>query len=997
MRLMRNTRYLVLAIAILAVAIFIGYRFFSSDSSYPTVERSVLDAMMQQPEASPNYFTYQKTYTGRTFQKTAPLSVIEAAAYTAKEKGAPIETVPSIVEGRQALQWSDGTGWVEWEVDIPADQLYTMVITYEPLEGSYAGIVRGIQIDGAYPFVEAERIVLPRNWKDVAYPYKRDEFGNELRPVQNELRSLMTETVSDYSVSSEPLVWHLTAGKHKIRMIGQREPVMLDAIALLPYKPIPSYAEYLQTFGELPTNGESERWYQVYEAEGYARKSAPGIQTATYSEPHISPDPKGRTIYNVLGGERWKKAGDWVEWDVEVPRNGFYELELKYLQSMQSSNSYHTLTIDGEAPFREMLAYRKATNSHFELHAMQTPDGEAYRFYLTEGKHTLRLTADASAVTPAEYALRNMLQELSVLDADIRRITGNYSEAGMSNDDLNRTWELKRYYPEIDGKLTSLIDQAETISAYVNGLSGRQASVSSALKLALDSFREMLEDVNEIPNRLKELSRIRSSLSTWITQMTEQKMMLDYIVVRTPGADTGLRESSLLSRAAYMGTNFFRTFYVDYNRKSISKDKAITVWVGRGRDYADILQEMIQQQFTPMTGIPVNVNLMPNPNALILGNAAGNQPDVALGVATETAIEYAMRGAIADLSRMDGFDSVMSRFHPGVMRAHQYDGGTYSLPELQNIKFMFYRTDIFEQLGLEVPDTWEDVFRIMPTLLEKGMTFFYPPGEFAMIFYQNGAEFYDQTGMENLLADPNSVNAFKQWTDMFVKHSLPREVPAFFEHFRLGDLPIGLGDLSTYVQLTVAAPDIIGHWAVAPIPGVRQADGTVARWHAQESFSGIIMKNSKKYEEAWEFLDWWTSAEVQAEFGNNMESINGLEYRWNTANMEAVGSLPWTGQEQEVLNEQARWIKNVPFVPGHYFLGRELVFAWNRTVLGGIPFMESLEKARTSLQREMWRKQKDLGMPADTDLNIPFYERPFALQDEGERHESNQNGGEDRQ
>ncbi|MCQ6557471.1 extracellular solute-binding protein [Paenibacillus mendelii] len=987
MRFVRNKKLLTVIAVAAVLALFLIYRlFFISGQHYPVVASSALDEHSQ-AVGMPNYFTYLQGWDQAKMPAGGDAVTIEAASFSSRSDEASIKVSRNEELGRQVLHWDHAAGWVEWVADIPEEGLYTLSIAYIPLKGSFSGIIRGIQIDGEYPFAEAQRVMLKRNWKDAVYPYKRDKLGNELRPVQVELEGLKNETITDYSVSSEPLQWHFTKGKHTIRMIGWREPVALDTLTLTPSRDIPDYVHYTQN---QPTAEESSTWFQLYEAESYSRKSDPSIQTASYSEPYISPDPKGRIAYNVIGGDRWKKAGEWLEWDIEVPKDSYYELDLKYLQSMQQSSVYHTITVDGEVPFQELKGYETATNSHFQLHTLQAQDGTAYRIYLTKGRHTLRIIADASPITPAVYALQNLLRELSVMDKDMRRITGNYSVTG-ADQDLNRTWEIKRYDPDIEQKLTSLIDKMNVISDYVNGLSGRKTAVSSILNTAKYTFEEMREDVNDIPNQMKEFSSTQSRLGAWITQMSEQKLMLDYIVLRTPEAETGLKVSGAFKRTAYMGMNFFRTFYMDYSRKSLNKEKAITVWVSRGRDYVDIMQEMIEQQFTPQTGIQVNVNLMPNPNALILGNAAGDQPDVALGIPSETAVEYAMRGAVADLSKMKGFDDIVKRFHPGVLLAHKYDGGTYALPELQNFQLMFYRTDVFEQLGIKPPDTWEDVFRIMPTLLEKGMTFYYPPADFTTIFYQNGAEFWDETGMKNMLGEAKSVKAFKQWTDMFVKHSLPLEVPAFFEHFRLGDLPIGIGDLSTYVQLTVAAPDIVGNWGVAPVPGIRQSDGTVARWQPQGAVSGMIMEKSDKQDQAWKFLDWWTSAAVQSEFGNSMESLYGLEYRWNTANVEAMADIPWSDEELAALYEQGRWVKNVPLVPGHYFLGRELSFAWNRTVLTGMPFMESLEQARIALQREMRRKQEDLGIPADTDLDLEPYVQPYTYEKGGEGHESAEN------
>ena len=63
---------------------------------------------------------------------------------------------------------------------------------------------------------------------------------------------------------------------------------------------------------------------------------------------------------------------------------------------------------------------------------------------------------------------------------------------------------------------------------------------------------------------------------------------------------------------------------------------------------------------------------------------------------------------------------------------------------------------------------------------------------------------------------------------MFTKYNLPIDIPAFFQHFRDGDIPIGIADFNTYVQLLVAAPEITGlsgflRFPVTPRSGFRRA------------------------------------------------------------------------------------------------------------------------------------------------------------------------------
>ncbi|WP_372635975.1 extracellular solute-binding protein, partial [Cohnella sp.] len=255
---------------------------------------------------------------------------------------------------------------------------------------------------------------------------------------------------------------------------------------------------------------------------------------------------------------------------------------------------------------------------------------------------------------------------------------------------------------------------------------------------------------------------------------------------------------------------------------------------------------------------------------------------------------------------------------------------------------------------------------------------------FHIPFYQHGAEFYEEDGLRPDLTSEEGVAAFKQWTDWYRKNNLPKDIPVFIHHFRNGDIPIGVADFDMYVQLVVGAPEIEGKWKMIPLPGVKQPDGTVARWSHNESMvriqepSSLLMLNkSERKNEAWRFIDWWTSDEVQSRFSNDIESFAGIAYRWNTANLAAMQTIPWPEEDLAALNEQDRWVKNMPYVPGYYYLAREIEFAWNHTVVGGMPAREALEKSEMSLAREMMRKQEELGASSMDRLSVPPYDKPY--------------------
>lgn len=971
----RKKRAIILASAVVILLIASIRLFLSTDHAVFAHDISPSQLLNYQEESgTPSYAILRKD--GGKPGAAPDLAVeIGAADFAAKSDDIQVETATE--DGEHTVRWNRDQGWLEWDFTIPQDGAYQLQVDYWPLESGYFSIVRGLQIDGDYPFKEAARLSFERNWRDSKFPYDRNEIGQEIRPVQTEITGWKSKLVTDYEVSSEPLLFDLTAGTHKMRLIGVKGSVALKGFTWRAPRNLISYDDYRSANRD---ESAHTSWFEVVEAERFLRKSHTSIQTMPGSEPYISPDPKGRIVYNTLGGNRWRNAGEWVEWEIEVPRTGWYELDLKYLQGYRGKTTvYRTLMLDGAVPFREMLHYALPANDNFQIRSLQDGNGSPYQFYLTGGKHTLRLIADASPIQPALLALQHSLAQLAELEKGIRLITGingQGTKATSLNLDTNRTWDLYRYDPNIESKIRRLMAEMESIAAYLDGLNQNKTDITYAIAAAVDLLQTFADNVNDIPNRLADFSVIQNNINTWLGQINDQSVLLDYLVVRTPGTKTGLKEPTVLARIPYNTVNFFRSFYLKYDTPKL-KENTINVWVQRGRDYVELLRQMVEQDFTPRTGIRVNINLMPNPNQLILGNAAGKQPDIALGMATEIPADYAMRGALLDLSQFPDFNTVADRFNPGAMRSFVYNGGAYALPEVQNFMVMFYRTDILEELNLKVPDTWDDVYAMLPTLQENGKTMYYPPKEFLPFFYQNNADFYSKDGLRTTLDTDGAIAGFRQWTDLYTKYSLPLETPVFFNHFREGDMPIGIADFNTYIQLQVAAPEITGHWKIAPIPGNRQKNGEIARWSAQPVSAALIMKKSEKRQQAWEFLKWWTSDEVQSIYGNDIESFYGLEFRWNTANINALSTLAWPSKDLKVIQEQSRWVKNQPYVPGYYYLMREMDFAWNRTVLEGLPAIESLRKSSVEIQREMTRKQSNLGIKETDNLRVPAVDQPF--------------------
>ncbi len=122
-----------------------------------------------------------------------------------------------------------------------------------------------------------------------------------------------------------------------------------------------------------------------------------------------------------------------------------------------------------------------------------------------------------------------------------------------------------------------------------------------------------------------------------------------------------------------------------------------------------------------------------------------------------------------------------------------------------------------------------------------------------------------------------------------------------------------------------------------------------------------MFKRSKKQEQAWKLIEWWTSKETQVRFGNTLESIYGSTYKWNTSNLEAFEQLSWPKEDIEVIREQWNWLWDIPRYLGDYMVEREISNAWNKIVFDGFNARRALEDAVINSNREIKKQLTEFG------------------------------------
>jgi ABC-type glycerol-3-phosphate transport system substrate-binding protein len=231
-----------------------------------------------------------------------------------------------------------------------------------------------------------------------------------------------------------------------------------------------------------------------------------------------------------------------------------------------------------------------------------------------------------------------------------------------------------------------------------------------------------------------------------------------------------------------------------------------------------------------------------------------------------------------------------------------------------------------------------------------------------MFLFQNGGEFYNADGTLSALDSDTSLTAFRDFARYFTDYRLP-VVYDFANRFRAGDMPIAVADYTNYNMLQVFAPEIRGLWGFRPIPGTVQPDGSIDRAVATGGSAVVMMSAAEDPLASWEFMKWWTSTDVQVQFGRGMESLMGAAARHPTANLEAFSQMPWPLRDYENLGAQFAHARGIPQVPGGYFTPRQIRNAfYTATVQQTVGPREALTEFVRLINDEIRAKRIEFGL-----------------------------------
>ena len=879
-------------------------------------------------------------------------------------------------EGKDVVL-TDDHSYVLWTVDVPQAGFYNLSMEYICPPSRNIDIERILYINDEMPFTGADTLSFSRLWKDGG-EIKYDNRGNMIRPTQVETFYYQTVSFkSDLGYEVDPYKFYFNKGINTIALKALSEPVAISRLELVPVKTFVNYSTYVAQQPVKPENNQAKDVKIKIQGEDSIVRSDPSL-FARYDRSSAITEPYDtrKTVLNFIGGDSWKSSGQWIEWEFEVPENGWYTISIKGRQFYQRGYvSYRSVYIDGEIPVEELKNVGFKYDNDWEYKTLKDDSSNPYKFYLTKGKHTIRLEATLGSVGPLISQMQDSIYRLNLIYRTILVLTG-------TTPDADRDYEIKKVFPdEVEAMLEESRRLYKLVDEYIEVTGQKSNLISPAQTLATQ-----LEKFYKHPDRItKNFQNFKDNTTTFASAMlslTETKLDVDYIMIQ--GADDKIKQdkSNFFKNTRHEIVSFVNSFLYDaaalgsiYDK---NEDHVIQVWIVTGRDQSQVLKNMIDDTFTPQTGIKVNVKLI-NPNALLTAVIAGNGPDVVISTYTSQPVDYALRNANVNLMKFDDCEEVLTWFKTSAWEPYKYDGGVYALPEQETFNLMFYRKDILEQLEIEVPQTWEDFINMLPTLQSNNLAVGVPYPNviqngttdmsvlYSMI-YQEGGQIYNSKGDKSVIDSEAGIQAFKTYTSFYNNYGLPL-IYDFMSRFRTGDMPVGIANYTTYNTIVVAAPEIRNLWDFTYIPGTMDENGNIDRSNAAGGVCTMMINNHNESVQldAWEFMKWWVSADIQVRYGREMEALLGASARYATANVEALKQLSWNSEQIEILEESLDQTIGVPEVPGSYYTPRHVVNAARKVVNEHEDPRETLIDYTRKINEELTRKRQEFNLPVAED------------------------------
>ena len=172
--------------------------------------------------------------------------------------------------------------------------------------------------------------------------------------------------------------------------------------------------------------------------------------------------------------------------------------------------------------------------------------------------------------------------------------------------------------------------------------------------------------------------------------------------------------------------------------------------------------------------------------SLISTTIVGDGPDI-VRVHHKYSVEFGELGGLYALENFPDFPQVKERVLDNVWELVEYDDQHYGLPVTMLPFVLAVNTDIMARLGLEVPQTWDEMLALGPKFAGTGINPFTMPGgvnldtayRFLPLLYKAGGRVFNEDWSAAAFNGPAGLAALEFLVEMKVKGYLPAGSAAY--------------------------------------------------------------------------------------------------------------------------------------------------------------------------------------------------------------------------
>ena len=314
--------------------------------------------------------------------------------------------------------------------------------------------------------------------------------------------------------------------------------------------------------------------------------------------------------------------------------------------------------------------------------------------------------------------------------------------------------------------------------------------------------------------------------------------------------------------------------------------------------------------------------------------------------------EFASKKMIVDIT--DRFpESERSKIFDGALKTTEYQGSYYGVPWILDTKYFFYNKEMLEEAGTAPPETWDAVVEAARALKSQGVVEYplvwsWAQAEALMCDYATllgayGGQFFDEGGKPafNTGGGLQALEFMRMTLDE--KLSNPASTESLEEDVRR---IISQGEAAMALNWTYM-------FALANDPNESQVAGQIEIAHTPAGPAGApgvngsmgiaVSNGSQNQDEAWRYIQFMTSQEVQNQYAKLSLPIWKSSYE----EQEVVEALP---QVVPVAKEQLNDMILRPIVPQYNQVSLDMQVEIQRALTGDKSPKQALDDAAGSVE-----------------------------------------------